>query len=209
MADVTYSSVSSSSGGAASTSVTFSHTNAGDYLVVGAGERGTPSGCTYNGVPLTLGNTFGNGSANNGKQYYMIAPPVGTYNIVESHSSGYSTVEAISLTNASQTAPATAGSNTGNSTATSGTIASVVGGLVVDHAIHNQGSILTATGTGQTRRAHLEQANAVAASTTTGAASVTVSYSNVGANDWSIGMLAIAPVAAVVTARPDSRMYFM
>lgn len=187
---VTVGNITASSGGVASTGVTFAHDNNGDMLIVGAGERGTPSGVTYNGVAMTALGAFNNGVSNNGNMYYLSAPTSGSNNVVESHSIGYSTVGATSLIGASDTI-GTYGTGSGTSTTPSKAISSAVTSIVVDHCIHNQGAILTATGTGQTRRYNLEQANAVAGSTTTGAATTTVSYSCVGSNVWSIGCVSV------------------
>lgn len=182
--------ISSSSGGVASTSVTFSHNNNGNMLIVGAGERGTPSGVTYNGVTMTGLAAYGNTTTNNCRIYYLPNPASGANNVVESHSSGYSVVGATSIIGASPVIGAFA-SSTGNSTTPSVVVASAIGSIVVDHCNHNQGNVLTATGTGQTRRYRLEQGNAVAGSTTVGASTTTVSYSCTGANLWSIGAVSV------------------
>lgn len=194
---VNYNTTTSSSGGVASTSVTFAHTvPVGGVLVVGAGERSAPSGCTFNGIAMTSLGTFNNGASNNGRMFWIGSQGDGVaHNVVESHAEGYSTVGASSATGTSTSSAPTLVTNTGSSTTPSVVVTSSADSLIIDHCIHNQGTILTATGTGQTRRYNLEQANAVAGSSTTGAASRTVSYSCVGSNSWSIGAVSLDPVA--------------
>jgi len=190
------------------TNVSFSHTCAANatLLIVGCGERSVVSGVTYNGVAMTSATgAFNNGASNNSNIFYLLNPATGTNTVVVSHSSGATVAIAMSFIGAGSISGATTA--TGNSTTPSVTITSTTNSLVADWVNHNQGAILTATGTGQTRQQHLEQANAVAGSSTTGAASTTVSYSCVGANLWSIGAVSIDPI--VNSERPSFLLNFI
>ena len=206
---VTFDTSSMGTCGNVATDVTFSHTCAANatMLIVGCGERGIPSGVTYGGVAMTSATgAFGNGGSNNGDIYYLLNPPTGANNVVVSHSSGQITAIAMSFIGAGGISAATTA--TGSSTTPSITLASAATSIVVDWVNHNQGSILTATGSNQTRQQHNEQANAVAGSTTTGVASTTVSYSCVGSNAWSIGALSV-DAAVATTARPSFLLNFI
>ena len=189
---VTYDNNTSGIGGVASTSVTFSHTvgATANMLVVGAGERGTPSGVTYNGTSMTALGAFNNGVNNNGNLYYLANPTTGANNVVESHSIGYSTVGATSLIGASTTI-GNYNTATGNSTTPSVTVTSTTNSIVVDHVIHNQGNALTVTGTNQTSRYAYTQANAVAGSTMLGTASTVPAWTCTGSNVWSMGAVSV------------------
>jgi len=80
---VAYQSSDGSSGGAASTSITFAFNNtSGNMLIVGCGERGTPSGVTYAGISMTALGAFNNGGSNNGNMFYLYQPATGSNNVV-------------------------------------------------------------------------------------------------------------------------------
>lgn len=187
---------SNNAGSANNTGQTFSMTLAAGatLLVIGQGERVAPSAApswngSNTGVTLGASGTCSSGAA---YLYYLANPTTGTHNVVTTNSSGWNSPGAISFTGASTTITNTNSVTNGSSSSTtSATCTSTTSSLVVDYVNHNQGATMTATGTGQTKRWGTQTANGIAMSTTTGAATTTVSYSTSGANVWCQALISV------------------
>lgn len=183
------------------TGATFSLTLAAGatMLVIGQGERVPPSATpSWNGssVGVTLADN-GTCASGNAYLYYLANPTTGTHNVITTNASGFNSPGAISFTGASTTVTNVNHVTNGGSTTTpSGTCTSSATSLVVDYTNDNQGELLTATGTGQTKRWSTQVANSIAMSTTTGAASTTVSYSHAVANVFCMALMSVDEAAA-------------
>lgn len=183
-------------GSANNTGQTFSMTLAAGatLLIIGQGERVAPSAApswngSSTGVTLAVSGTCSSGAA---YLYYLANPTTGTHNVVTTNASGWNSPGAISFTGASTTITYTNSVTNGTSTTTpSSTCTSTTSSIVVDYINHNQGSALTATGSGQTKKWGTQTANGIAMSTTTGASTTTVSYSVAGANVWCMALLSV------------------
>lgn len=157
------------------------------------------AGITYNGVALTA---VPGGSTTNGQYwvtaYYLLAPPVGTYDIVVTMSGNVFDfgAGAISYTDVHQTVPlGTAVTAIGTSVTPSVTVSAAVGDLVTDGLVIVHGGTLS-VGAGQTSRWNAPTANAFikyAGSTEPGAASVTMSWTNSTSQAWAISAVPIKP----------------
>lgn len=156
---------------------------------------------TYNGVALTA---VPGGATTNGQYwitaYYLIAPDVGTYNIVVTVSGNVFDfgAGAISYNDVHQTVPfGTAVTATGTDTTPTVTVSSAADELVDDGLVIIHGGTLS-VGAGQTQRW-----NAIATfgfikyagSTEVGAASTTMSWSNSNSQTWAIVAVPIKPTA--------------
>lgn len=120
-------------------SLTISHANAGNLMVVGIGTNGTTdqiSGVTYNSVVMTRINTVSNasGSGLRAYLYYLLAPTVGTANIVISATGSiFIQAEAVTYTGAKQTGqPDASATNTASSSTTCANTLTTI----ADNAIH-------------------------------------------------------------------------
>lgn len=185
---------------------TWSHTvpsGANRLLVVQVGLRAfqTVTGITYGGVALTkLGAVqYAAGNFARAEIWYLVAPAVGTANVVVSIS-GAEVVEAAALNfvNVNQTTPLSAmvsASGLGGSSA-SVDVASVDGDLVVDVLV-KEGSTLS-PGAGQTSRWALSaDGNWKGGGSTEDAgatATTTMSWSLTGANAWVLAGVAVKSV---------------
>ena len=220
VATTIYAGSSTSSGTTtASTSLSWSHTvaaGANRILVVSVGVNGDStniSGVTYGGQALTRLGTASKGGGGGVKNelWYLVAPTVGTANVVVTTGASVSIVAGATtyygVDQATPYGPAYAVGDSGN-TITGPTVTSTVGELVVDSVVIRDRSILTA-GAGQTamwtRTASGAQNLHGGSSTEPGAASVPMTWTaggtGSGAGDWAIVAAALrpAPVAPVVT----------
>ncbi len=106
------------------TSLTFSHTNFGNLLIVGIGTNTTPdqiAGVTYNSVAMTRLNTVSNASGGGMRAYiyYLLAPSVGANNIVVSASGSiFIQAESVSYLGVKQTSPDATAATTASASTT-------------------------------------------------------------------------------------------
>jgi hypothetical protein len=156
---------SATSNGVSGTTLTWSHT-VGSYnnlmLIVGVQTEGTSgvqaTGVTYAGVALTKvdqAEATSSGYYQDVSQWYLIAPPVGTANVVVTWSASLTdrTAGAISLYNISQQAPEASASNSNNSGTTTTNITTLSdGACIVDMFGSGQGQGNLAPGPDQTQR---------------------------------------------------------
>jgi len=135
----------SSSSGTAVSTLTWSHINAGDLLVVGVDtfyiaarySIQAVTGITYNGVALTKIDAQDAGVYCRSELWYLIAPAAGTHDIVVTLAdvTGYIVGGATSWTGADQSSPlGTAAKATGTTTPVTVNVSSVAGEYVVDSA---------------------------------------------------------------------------
>lgn len=189
------------------TSLSYSHTVSGTNRLLWVGPSGydtgdTVTGVTYNAVSMTLvpSSAVSNGS-HSVSQYGLVAPATGTNTVLIS-ATGYMTDlggGSVSFTDADQTNPfGTAVTATGNGTTPSVNVSSAANEIVIDalNILHN-GTL--AVGAGQT-----EQYQGIGgfgfskygASTETGSATTTMSWTNSTAQDWAISAVPVKPLAA-------------
>lgn len=157
------------------------------------------TGITYNGVALTA---VPGGATTNGQYwitaYYLIAPDVGTYNIVVTVSGNVFDfgAGAISYNDVHQTVPlGTAVTATGTGTTPTVTVSSAADELVDDGLVIIHGGTLS-VGAGQTQRWNAIATSGFikyAGSTEVGAASTTMSWSNSSSQTWAIVAVPIKP----------------
>ncbi len=167
-------------------------------LIIGTGERVPPSATpTWNGsstgVTQIASASISSGEA---RLYALANPTTGTHNVSVTNASGWNSPGAISFTGASTTITNSNNVTGASSSTTTGTCTSTVGSIVVDYSNNNQGATLTATGTGQTRRWETHVANGCAMSTTDGAATTTVTYTQTGSNTFCMALLSVDVAAA-------------
>jgi hypothetical protein len=178
-------------------------------MIVGVSENISAAGGTdgrITGATYGSANLVGIGGVTNGDQivamFALVNPPVGTNSVVVNFSSApqqYAVVGVATFTNVNQTTPYGAFySSTGATGNPSLTLASAAGELVLD-TVSLQSTILSAVGSGQTRRWTLQSpdnggtANG-GGSTKVGAASVTMTWTSTsGANPWSMGAISLKP----------------
>lgn len=190
------------------TTLTWSHTNAGDFMRVGVSWRSdagqTVSGITYNGVALTqIGTAAVNGSTSAG-HWRLIAPASGAHNVVVTLSADTAALMAGATTysGVDQTTPTgTSNTATGNSTTPTVDIASVSGDIVVDVVAGSPVFTLDSAGAGQTAEWNISDSGAqfrrgggsreTATTTTT-----TMSWSVSTASTWAIHGVALKAAAA-------------
>lgn len=152
---------SSTSGASQVPALTWSHVSSGlnRLLVVQVSTEAaaTVSGITYNGVALTQAVTNTNGTLKS-EQWYLIAPPVGTYNIIVSVTpNAYITAGAETLNTVDQSSPigvtqtATGTSLTPSLVLATGTDNS----LVIDSLVTGTLPIVYTAGAGQTENWHI------------------------------------------------------
>lgn len=188
-------------GTATSTSLTFSHTCSGTNRLllvhIAQGGANAVSSVTYNGVALTLAGAVNNTNGNvHAELWYLLAPAVGTFNIVISLPAA-ATIYAFgsSWTGVNQTTPlGTAVTGTGTSTTPSVTVTSAVGDTVVDVLNAQQQPANLTPSTGQTSL--YTGTLYVAGSSAAGAASVTMGWSAANGYAWAQVAVPLKPLAA-------------
>lgn len=177
-AQVTVDAVSTAATGAGvnATSLTWAHTTAGTnrLLVVTCAADGgtvhTTNLITYNGVALTKADAITGGESTRSEIWYLVNPPVGTYNIVWSHSASEGLVGyGISFNGVDQTTPvgtALTGNN-GNVAATSSTLSPTAadGDMVID--VISTDDVAVTVGSSQTQRNNVGANGFVAGGTST------------------------------------------
>lgn len=193
---------------------TWSHTvGSGNsrILVVGialADTSVTVNSVTYGGAPLTKITSIGTG--NTAELWYLLAPPVGTANIVASWSTARDmTGWSGSFTNVDQYSPVrNSAVASGTSTTPTVTVAAAEGDLVVDTLSANGDAGSLSVGPGQTPLCSGTTGNTGsdclgASSIEPGAASVTMSWATTASKNWG---LAAAALRAVPTVQADVRV---
>ena len=207
---------SSSTSGAAVSSLTWSHTvGSGDerILIVGVSLRKNSqsvSNITYGGVGgfTLIGSQLDGGADHRAELWYKLMPAVGTANVVVTIAGG--TVDAVggavSFFNVDQTTPlGTFVGATNTSTTPSVTVTSATGEIVVDVMSSNGDSGTVSVGAGQTQQWNLKSGTgdgneAGSGSTESGASSVTMSWTLAASNKWAIGAVSIKPDATAPAA---------
>lgn len=210
--DAASSSASQPGNGATSTTLAHTVTGSNTYLVCNVAIRdgthlnGMVSGVTYNGVAMTqLG--VDNYSAFSMELWGLVAPTTGTNNVVATYSASSGAKNVVlgcqSFTGVNQSTPAgtvVAGHYTG-SYIPSLTLVSAIGGMTVDGTITQKLHALTVTGSGQTASYSLDGTATIhgTASYSTGAASVTMSWTTTNPDGWAaVGV----PLNAVTLPTP-------
>ncbi len=216
---ITHDASSNSGYNTADANYLWSHTCSGTdrYLVVGISmlsvAGSSVSGITYNGVALGfLGAVSSVSGAVRSELWGVVAPDTGTHDIDVTLSAALDSIgSASSFTGVHQTSPVE-GFNSASATNVGAADATVDITTVADNdwVIDNVATTDTAitVGTGQTQRSNVSGALGSGASSTEGpktpAGAVTMSWTDVaGLATWSIGGIALRPIAAasLVTAR--------
>ena len=193
-----------------SNSLTWSHTvvaGSDRVMIVGISiEDGgaTVSGVTYDGVAMTfLGRQLGNHSV---ELWQLIAPNVGTANVVANFSSSVQAVGGSAAFNGvHQTTPTGAFQSAGGSgTTPTLNVTSAPGELVIDTLIANDTPTTIGTGTNQLTQwidATGSGGSTIggAGSIEIGAASVPMTWNLSSSVEWEIAAVSLKPIAAVVT----------
>ncbi len=204
---------SATTGSVAASTLTFSHTvndGANGILIVEiASQHGSPAdpvaSVTYGGQSLSqvgAANLFGNDET--ADIWYLLAPTVGTANIVVNVvSSCHFVAGATDYFGVNQTAPFGAlVTTTGNSSTPSVAVTSAAGQLVVDSLVTaGQAISIVPTGPGQTQLWSQETGTAASdalggASYQAGAASVTMSWSQSASESWALVADSLVPAPA-------------
>lgn len=189
-------------------SQTWSHTIAGSdrlLIVFGYAEANRTQTCTYNGSAMTQFAlaTYTVGDVRRGYGWYMIAPPVGTANIVITNSgAGYMGGVGISFTGADQTTqPDASNTNTntsGSTTSISTTVTTVNNNAWITGMV--EGTATSPSGTGAFNATALQSGGVVALYDTNGpitpAGATSVGGSWTGGNSALIVAGSIKPAAA-------------
>lgn len=186
---------------------TYSHTCSGSnralFVKVSYYDSGdSVSAVSYNGAAMTFisGSKIANGQYTV-EWYYLVNPATGsnTVSVTMTGSVFGIGVTSISFTDAHQTTPyGTPVTGTGTSTTPSVSVSSAATEIVLDGIVIVHGGTLT-VGAGQTQRTNeIGGGGSIkhAASTETGAASTTMSWSNSSSQVWASSAFAVKPVVA-------------
>ena len=193
--------------GAGAGPFTYSHTCSGSNRVLFVkvtyyDNADSVSAVSYNSVAMTLvpSSTVSNGQYTV-EWYYLINPATGsnTVSVTMTGSVWDIGIASISFTGAHQTTPyGTPVTGTGSSTTPSVSVSSGATEIVIDGLAIVHGGTLT-VGAGQTQRANAICGSGFikhAASSETGAASTTMSWSNSTSQVWASSAFAVKPAAA-------------
>jgi|GEM_PF-1702642 len=194
--------VANTSSGASVTTLNWSHTvspGSGRVLIVGVSidaPSNTVIAATFaNFLPLTLiGQT--NGAQTKVAMYYLINPPVGTFPISINLTTASGIVGgAVSFNGVDQLNPIAAfAGNTGTGGQASVTVASALGGMVVDTVAPKSPKYAQSADAAQTVAWNLSSSSyAGAGSTSPGAALVSPSWTLNGNPSWAMGAVALNP----------------
>ncbi|MFK7807458.1 MAG: CSLREA domain-containing protein, partial [Saprospiraceae bacterium] len=194
-----------------SNSVTFSHTTgAGTDRLLMVGVSAQQPGhqvtsLTYNGVALTRLGRYTHPSQTRVEIWYLIAPPVGTYNIVLNNSVNENAViGAQSFADVNQTTPfGTPASSTGNGTLGNASVTAAANEIVFGMVAFNNGDTDIVPGGSQTEYwdATVNSSIAGAASTQAGGGLTTAMYTSTSTN-WTAAAVAILPNTCVSPNSP-------
>jgi hypothetical protein len=184
---------------------TVSHTTGTEnnrLMLVGISEKNkVVNSVTYGGVALTLaGESISNGNAHM-HLYYLLNPAPGTADVIV-YLNGIPdkgiVVGVTTFSNVDQNTPlGTFASATTNTSTASVTVTSATGELVYDVVnFHNK---TITVGSSQTARYNINSGGEVrgGASTQPGAASITMSWTGSGSDNWAIGAVSIKPAPLV------------
>jgi len=154
------------------------------------------SGITYDGIPLAL-RSAASLSTLHAELWYLVAPPIGTANVVVTFSGSVTSTVVASegWYNVSQSAPFSASASTsGTSTTPSIAVTAAVGDVVTD-IMAAAGNVTATVGAGQTERYNAIQGTALraAGSSEAGAASVTMSWTLSSSVPWVIRATPMKP----------------
>jgi len=200
----------SSSSGTQVKTLTWSHINAGDLLVVGVDtfyiaarySIQAVTGITYNGVALTKIDAQDAGVYCRSELWYLIAPAAGTHDIVVTLAdvTGYIVGGATSWTGADQSSPlGTAAKATGTTTPVTVNVTSVAGEYVVDSACAYKATAITLTvGASQT-----SAWNETPATGYVGAGSYEASASTITMS-WTLSAAALGWATVAVPIKPST-----
>lgn len=189
-------------------------------LFVAVNQRGgtanDPTGITYGGTALTMvssSSVKAGGNPSWGSFWTLIAPTVGTANLVVTTPSGGAklVVVATTYTGVDQTTPVgTPATTTGSGASQSATVSSATGEVVIGALIHADGSTIAVTdGGSQTRRALVDTGSGggdcdIEVSEKAGASSTVVSWTTSPAIAWGTTGVALKPAATSTYPVPES-----
>ena len=201
--DATSTNFSANPGSATFTVTHATGTGSNRLMLVGISQKNkTVSSVTYGGTALTLvGEILTNGNARM-HLYSLLNPTSGTANVVITLNANPDkgiAVGVTTFTNVDQTTPLGTFAGTENKT-TMPTVAvtSATGELVYD-VVSLRNTTMT-VGSGQTQLYNIDTGGEIqggGASTKPGAASVTMSWTAAGSQDWAIGAVSIKPAAGI------------
>lgn len=187
---------------AAATQITYSHTNNGNILVVGASteSNGVVGTVTYNGVSMTPAGTATNNSSEKAYLFYLLNPTSGANNVVVSVSASVGIRScSVSYTGAQQSGQpdATSMGSIAAGTTISGTLTTVANNdWIIGYSNSSTGGSPTAS-TGVTSRANTDTSrigDSNGAITPAGAGTMT--FTNGASADMNLVMMAISPSVA-------------
>lgn len=213
------STASATTGTSQATSLTYSLTSTGInrlILVQISTEATAVSGVTYNGVALTQATTITNGGVKS-EQWYLIAPPIGTYSVVITlASASYITSGAEIYNTVNQSSPiGTLQTSTGTSTSPSLTLITATdNSLVVDSLATGVLPIVYTTGAGQVENWHVTATPNVrqGASSIESAGSqpdsVTMSWSLTQSTPWAQTAIEIKGISSVTPVAGQAAIQF-
>lgn len=181
--------------GSASTTNTFTLDCTGaDLVIVGAGDRGLPTGATLNGVPMSPVSAGVSNGAANARQFFMVNPPTGTQTIVVTYGSSVltgATASAWSGFNNGVVSAGGSGSGNGTSVASSSNT-TLATDVVVDFCSHGASGLTV--GASQIQISNNFYANSDASSYRNGTGgSFTMTWSTGVASVWAETCCIISP----------------
>jgi|GEM_PF-4223988 len=199
--------VSGTLNNASSTTISYTNTSGSNkLLVVGVSAQqpyGYVTSITYNGTQLTKLGNLSNSNQGRIEGWYLVNPPVGTFNVVVNNSQGDNAVIGVmSFSNVNQTTPfGTVVSAQGSGTTATVIANSAINDLVFGVVAFNNGSTNLTPGSGQTEYwdKTVNSSIAGAGSMKPGAASVTMSWTSTSAS-WTIGAVSIKANTSPTTA---------
>ncbi|WP_418315731.1 DUF4347 domain-containing protein [Piscinibacter sakaiensis] len=185
---------------AGATSLTWSHTvNAGaDRMMVVALSLilGQSTSVNYGGTPMTLIGRYTGMHSHTVEFWRLLTPAVGSANVVANFDMSRTVIGGAATFNGiDQTTPTgTVVGASADSTTASVTVASAPGDLVIDALFVDMETGVTAAA-GQTEHWELYNGRTGSGSTKAGAASVTMTWTLAGADEWNIAAVALKPVS--------------
>lgn len=195
--------------GIATTSLSTSHVNAGNILVVGisAGASDIVTSVTYNSIAMTRIDVRNNGNST-AYLYYLLAPSVGTFNtVITTNTSATISMAAVSFVGVKQSVPdASATSVATGTTSLANTVTTLV-----DNSIHIAAFAVDTFGTTSITNGTLI-ANGVGYSNPlliSPAAAHTLTANAGGNNAWASVGAAFAPAPPSVATGDVSYSFFM
>ena len=208
--------------GGSTANLTFAHTVAGSQrvLVVGTSMRINKSNnavvgsVTYAGSPLTFAGFSNYNDKQRAELWYLVAPPVGTANVVVTLANVDNGKEvglvagATSFTGVDQVAPiGTVAAAGAKSTSASVNVTSATGEMVID-SLSTREDTSTTAGAGQTQRWGISSGSGGdhtrgAASTKAGSATTTMSWALGSNEEWALVAMPLKPSRADLDGHQD------